>query len=72
MDRPYALMDFPAAIAQVRAGQRITRAGWNDPRVFCGLAAGLLQIHTADGDDRGWLISEADLYARDWQTVADA
>lgn len=71
MDRPYTLMDFPAAIAQLRAGQRITRAGWNDSAIYIHLQAGLLQIHQ-HGDDRAWLVSEADLYARDWQTVADA
>jgi len=65
-------MDFPQAMTQIKQGCKITRAGWNDPNIYVMLRAGLLQIHTVENGDRGWLISEADLYARDWQTVADA
>ena len=62
-------MAFPQAMDCVRQGMAVTRQAWDNTHVTVELKNGLLTIHLADGTDRGWLVSEADMFARDWQTV---
>ena len=65
-------MDFITALSDVKQGGKITRTAWNDRNVYVCLQAGLLMIRLADGLFHSWLISEVDMYSRDWTTVADA
>ena len=65
-------MDFISALAEVKKGARITRDAWNNREVYVCLQAGLLMIHMADKMFHSWILSEIDMYSRDWRTVADA
>ena len=65
-------MDFVEAIALVKKGERITRKAWANRNNYVQLQAGLLMIYMDDCQFHSWLISEVDIYARDWTTVADA
>lgn len=62
-------MTFSQAMDCVRQGLKITRQSWNDEDIFVCLFEGVVQIHV-DDEYKGWLISEIDVYARDWQTVS--
>jgi hypothetical protein len=64
------------AIKAVREGHHIARAGWNGKGmyVFRHDADGfkpVLVLHTARGEKQpGWVFSQDDLFADDWQIVS--
>lgn len=62
-------MGFSQAMDCVRQGLSITRMAWDDENICVRLLNGVVQIHL-EGEDKGWLISEIDVYARDWQTCS--
>jgi len=65
-------MDFVEAMGLVKKGERVTRKSWNNRNNYVCLQAGLLMIYLDDCQYHSWLISEVDIYARDWTTIADA
>lgn len=65
-------MDFATAINEIKSGGRVTREAWNNRKCYVCLQAGRLMIHLDDDRYHAWLISEIDMYSRDWITVADA
>lgn len=61
-------MDFPAALAEVIKGRRITKLEWNNPGLYVHLAYGYLMIHKEDGNHQ-LLLSQGDLEGKDWVTA---
>lgn len=83
-------MNFGQAIEAVKAGKRISRAGWNGKSQYVELATGVSYKNPAgevvnvdhdaignnalafvgtSGVQLGWLASQADMLADDWQIV---
>ncbi len=89
-DRDYQPIDklsFGHALAALKAGQRVCRAGWNGKGMWVALlspgaelhnsAAGLFDMQpcigmktAANQMQPGWLASQADMLADDWQIVS--
>jgi hypothetical protein len=65
-------MDFVEAMRLIKQGEKVTRTAWNNRQNFVCLQGGMLMIYTDDCLYHTWMISEVDVYARDWTTVADA
>ena len=71
-------MDIGAALAVLRDGGRVARAGWNGKGMWLALALPdghsmtlpYVYMSTAQGDLVPWLCSQTDLLARDWVQVA--
>jgi len=63
-------MDFIEALKCVKEGEAITRTSWKDSSIYCGMNEGMLSIFQNGKWDR-WLVSEADLYARDWEVLSN-
>lgn len=72
-------MDFGQALAAVKSGKKITRAGWNGPAQYVEMqrpdahskmTLPYLFIRTVQGDLVPWLASQTDLLADDWDVVA--
>ncbi len=70
--------DFGWALDQLRAGKRVTRAGWNGkgqwialqvPDEHSKMSLPYLYISTVDGKIVPWLASQTDLLADDWDVV---
>lgn len=58
-------MTFPAALAELIKGKRITKLEWKDKDKYGSLENGFLSYH----DQRGfhqWLVSDGDLLGVDW------
>lgn len=71
-------MDFGEALNALKAGQPVTRAGWNGPGQSLELqrpdehskmTLPYIYIHTAQGDLVPWLASQTDMLAEDWRAV---
>jgi len=71
-------MDVGAAIAAMRDGKKVTRAGWNGPGQWIALQVPdenskmgkpYLYISPVDGQLVPWLASQADILASDWTVV---
>jgi hypothetical protein len=78
-------LDFGAALEQLKAGQRVTRAGWNkgtwlalvepdanDVSSFGAspwILAPWVAMKTADDKVVPWSVSQADVLADDWEVV---
>lgn len=71
-------MGVGAAVAHLRAGKRVTRAGWNGKGMYLELqlpdanskmTLPYIYMHTVQGDLVPWLASQTDILASDW-TVA--
>jgi hypothetical protein len=68
-------MDFVEAMACIKANDAIRRKTWEEtaPSTFVGLHDGTLMIYTnnpkknGELDWLGWIISESDVYAHDWE-----
>ena len=72
-------MDIGQALAQLRAGNRVAREGWNGKGMWLGLQVPDAQskmtlpyvyMKTAPGPLVPWLCSQTDLLAVDWFIVA--
>lgn len=70
-------MNFGDAIAELKAGYRVTRTGWNGKNMWLKLQTPdgnskmtLLCIYmsTARGDLVPWLASQTDVLADDWES----
>lgn len=73
-------LPFETALAHLKAGYRVARAGWNgrgqylelqEPTQFSRMTLPYVFIHTVQGDLVPWLCSQTDLLARDWCLVAE-
>jgi hypothetical protein len=72
-------MDIGAALTVLRAGGKVTRAGWNGPNQWIALQVPdvnskmrkpYLYISPVDGELVPWLASQTDILAEDWQQVS--
>jgi len=79
-------MDFGTALAELKAGGRIARLGWNGANMFIFRVAHwdgtgdtalntcshsvFIAMKTADDKVVPWLASQTDILAEDWQLVA--
>lgn len=72
-------MDFALALRYLKAGERLTRAGWNGKGQYIELqrldenskmTLPYLFINTVQGDRVPWLASQTDLLADDWHVPA--
>jgi hypothetical protein len=61
-------LDFPAAMAEVIAGHKITKLEWGDPSQYGVLKDGLLMIRLTDGWHK-WIVNDGDLLGTDWITI---
>jgi Protein of unknown function (DUF2829) len=71
-------MDIGQALAVLREGGRVTRAGWNGPGQWIALQVPdehskmgkpYLYISPVDGELVPWLASQTDILAIDWERV---
>lgn len=80
-------MTFGLAIEAMKAGERVARRGWNGKNMFvyledwmegqCSFGGRKYQpcivMFTAQGEHQpGWLASQADMLAEDWEIVNPA
>jgi Protein of unknown function (DUF2829) len=70
--------DFGGALAALRAGNYVARAGWNGKNMWLGLqvpdanskmSLPYIYMCTAQGDLVPWLASQTDMLAEDWAIV---
>lgn len=73
-----AMMDFSSALLLLKAGDRLTREGWNGkgqwielqvPDGHSKMTLPYLFITTVSGDRVPWLASQTDLLANDWYAL---
>ena len=69
-------MDFSQALASVKNGKKITRAGWNGKEMFVFLldlrerdVSEFLAIKDVNNKTVPWLASQTDILAEDWELV---
>lgn len=71
-------MDFSEALVEVKAGNKISRAGWNGKAMWLALQVPdahskmtlpYIYMSTAQGDLVPWLASQTDILAYDWGVV---
>jgi hypothetical protein len=74
-------MDFSEALTQLRAGERLQRAGWNGkglwiaiqrPDAHSKMGHPYLYISDVNGILAPWTASQTDILATDWQPVRKA
>lgn len=64
-------MSFAEAMAQVKAGRRISRLAWNTSEEYGLLKDGWLMIYRNNEFFR-WVISDGDILSDDWISLPDA
>ena len=71
--------NFAWALTRILAGQRVCREGWNGKGMWIAMMRGgqheiitqpYIYMSTAQGDLIPWVVSQADLFADDWDFVA--
>lgn len=71
-------MDFGMALAGLKAGNKISREGWNGKNMWLNLQVPdehskmrrpYIYIKPVDGDFVPWVASQSDLLAEDWFLV---
>ena len=73
-------MTFGQALEALKAGKRISRAGWNGKGMYLFLVPGMpesepallpcIGMYTATGEVlHGWLASQTDMLVSDWQVA---
>lgn len=71
-------MDFGAALAALKAGKKVARAGWNGrgmwlalqvPDAHSKMSLPYIYMSTATGDLVPWLASQSDMLGTDWAVV---
>lgn len=74
------MITFGEAIERLKAGDKVTRAGWNGKDQFLELqlpdknskmTLPYVYISTVQGDLVPWLASQTDILSEDWQVVYD-
>jgi hypothetical protein len=70
------MMTFGAAIEALKAGERVTRRGWNGKDMWLALQVPdehskmtlpYIYMKTAQGDLVPWLASQSDMLSEDWE-----
>jgi hypothetical protein len=70
------MMTFGAAIEVLKAGERVTRRGWNGKDMWLALQVPdehskmtlpYIYMKTAQGDLVPWLASQSDMLSEDWE-----
>ena len=70
-------MHFGFAIETMKAGKRVYRDGWNGKGMYIFLLTlpnyePVVCLHNAQGKlQPGWLPSQADIFAEDWNFLSD-
>jgi len=62
-------IDFPTAISAILAGQKVTKAEWDNKDIYGVLRNGFLMLHKENDTDYKWIISEADANGTDYQVI---
>ncbi len=74
-------MNFGDAIAQLKNCKKVARAGWNGKNMYIFMEVDIspdltfnsnpyITMITANGSpQKGWLASQADIFAEDWMVV---
>lgn len=83
-------MNFGQALEALKAGQKVTRKGWNGKKQYIELATNISYVNSKNevvnceheaignraiafvgtsGVQMGWLASQADMLAEDWEVV---
>jgi hypothetical protein len=71
-------MDFGEALKELKAGNRVSRKGWNGksmwlelqrPDSFSKMTLPYIYMKTADNNLVPWLASQTDMLAEDWEIV---
>ena len=71
-------MDFGQALALLKNGERVSRAGWNGkgqhlelqvPDEHSKMTLPYVYIRTVQGDLVPWLASQTDMLSEDWERV---
>ena len=62
-------MSFPDAIRRVIDGECVTKAEWNDPRIYLRLNGEYLVIRKANGTESRIILRDGDLLGTDWRVV---
>lgn len=74
------MMDFSEALAALKCGARVRRAGWNGPGMWLALQVPdahskmtlpYIYLSTVDGDLVPWLASQTDILSRDWESIPE-
>ena len=72
------MMDFSHALIQLKAGERISRVGWNGKHMWLYLQTPddhskmtlpYIYMRTAQGDLVPWFASQIDILSMDWGVV---
>jgi hypothetical protein len=70
--------DFGGALAALKSGKYVARAGWNGKNMWLGLqvpdanskmSLPYIYMCTAQGDLVPWLASQTDMLADDWSVI---
>jgi hypothetical protein len=78
-DTSGATLTFGDAIAALRSGSKVTRAGWNGKGMYLALQVpdanskmtlAYIYMYTAQGDLVPWLASQTDVLSSDWEVLA--
>lgn len=73
-------MNFGEAIADLKAGGKVGRSGWNGKNMWLKLqipdanskmTLPYIYMYTAQGDLVPWLASQTDMLAEDWEVVPE-
>lgn len=62
-------MDFFDALFEVAEGNKITKLEWNNVEIYGLMQDNRLRIHKDDGLFYDWIISDGDLYGKDWVAI---
>jgi len=66
-------MDFIDAMKCVKEGGKVTRSCWEDRQTFVTLFANQLMLRKRETNKyHQWVVSDTDMYAMDWESIADA
>jgi len=60
---------FPEAIKAIMRGKKVTRFEWDDTKLYGFLNKDTLSLHKADGNNYQWIVTDGDLFAKDWMIV---
>lgn len=59
-------LDFPGAMREIIAGNRIHKLEWKDPNYFAFMNGEILSLHKTDNKNYQWIISLGDIEGDDY------
>ena len=63
------LFDFPKAIEKIASNNKVSKKEWENTNVYGVLKDAKLVLHKSDGEYYPWIISEGDIYGKDWFVI---